>query len=127
MFDGTPEDLKQTKVTNLPFSAFGDFRIVLGKDFKPDMVAGHSLGEFSALVAAKALSSKMVEMVYKRALTMQKACEMEESTMAAVLGLSDEDVKRFAIYHYRSGSTGKLQLSGTIGDFRLCGRYRHGL
>ena len=95
MFDGTTEDLRQTKVTqpaiflHSVISAF-----VLGKNFDPDMVAGHSLGEFSALVTAKALTFEDgLRLVAKRAMAMQKACEMEESTMAAVLGLSDEVVE----------------------------------
>lgn len=95
MFNGTPEDLKQTKVTqpavflHSVISAF-----VLGDDFRPDMVAGHSLGEFSALVAARALTFEDgLKLVFARAMAMQKACEVEPSTMAAVLGLSDEDVE----------------------------------
>lgn len=95
MFDGTSEDLRQTKVTqpavflHSVISAFA-----LGDDFRPDMVAGHSLGEFSALVAAKALTFEDgLLLVSKRAMAMQKACEVEESTMAAVLGLDDEVVE----------------------------------
>jgi len=95
MFDGTVEDLRQTKVTqpavflHSVISAF-----VLGKDFDPEMVAGHSLGEFSALVAARALTFEDgLRLVSKRAMAMQAACELEESTMAAVLGLDDEVVE----------------------------------
>ncbi len=95
MFDGTAEDLRQTKVTqpavflHSVISAF-----VLGDDFDPDMIAGHSLGEFSALVAVKALTFEDgLVLVSKRAMAMQRACELEESTMAAVLGLSDEVVE----------------------------------
>ncbi len=95
MFNGTPEDLKQTKVTQpavFLHSVISSF--VLGDDFRPDMVAGHSLGEFSALVAARALTFEDgLKLVFARAIAMQKACEMEPSTMAAVLGLSDEDVE----------------------------------
>ena len=95
MFEGTDEDLRQTKVTQ---PAIFLHSVILaktqGSDFKPDMTAGHSLGEFSALVAAGALSFEDgLKLVYKRALAMQKACEMNPSTMAAVLGLPDEKVE----------------------------------
>ncbi|MDD2284631.1 MAG: ACP S-malonyltransferase [Paludibacter sp.] len=95
MFEGTPEDLKQTKVTQPAiFLHSVILALVMGEKFQPDMVAGHSLGEFSALVAAKALSFEDgLVLVSKRAMAMQKACELEESTMAAVLGLSDEIVE----------------------------------
>ncbi len=95
MFEGTPEDLKQTKVTQPAIFLHSVISaMVLGDSFKPEMVAGHSLGEFSALVAAGALSFEDgLVLVSKRAMAMQKACEIEESTMAAVLGLSDEDVE----------------------------------
>ncbi len=94
MFAGTDEDLRQTKVTQ---PAIFLHSVILAKtmdDFKPDMVAGHSLGEFSALVATGALSFEDgLKLVYKRALAMQKACEMNPSTMAAVLALPDEKVE----------------------------------
>lgn len=95
MFNGTPEDLKQTKVTQPAIFLHSVILAkTLGEEFKPDMVAGHSLGEFSALVAANALSFENgLMLVYKRALAMQKACELNPSTMAAVLGLSDEKVE----------------------------------
>ena len=95
MFDGTDEHLRQTKVTQPAiFIHSVILATTLGDDFTPDMVAGHSLGEFSALVAAKALSFEDgLKLVYKRALAMQKACEMNPSTMAAVLGMSDEKVE----------------------------------
>ena len=94
MFEGTDEDLRQTKVTQPAiFIHSVILAATLGDDFKPEMVAGHSLGEFSALVAAKALSFEDgLKLVYKRALAMQKACEIEPSTMAAVLGMPDEHV-----------------------------------
>ena len=123
MFDGTPEDLKQTKVTQpAVFLHSVISALVLGKDFKPDMVAGHSLGEFSALVAAKALSFEDgLKLVYKRALAMQKACEMEESTMAAVLGLSDEDVEEVCdsittevVVPANYNCPGQLVISGSV-------------
>jgi [acyl-carrier-protein] S-malonyltransferase len=95
MFEGTTEDLRQTKVTQPAiFLQSVISAIVAGDDFKPDMVAGHSLGEFSALVAAKALTFEDgLILVSKRALAMQKACEKEESTMAAIIGLDDDTVE----------------------------------
>lgn len=95
MFEGTEEDLKQTKVTQ-PAIFLHSVLLAksLGDDFKPSMVAGHSLGEFSALVAAGALSfEEGLRLVSKRAHAMQKACEAQPSTMAAVLALSDEKVE----------------------------------
>lgn len=95
MFSGTDEDLRQTKVTQPAIFLHSVILAkTLGEEFKPDMVAGHSLGEFSALVAANSLSFEDgLRLVYKRALAMQKACELNPSTMAAVLGLPDEKVE----------------------------------
>ena len=95
MFAGTDEDLRQTKVTQPAIFLHSVILAkTMGADFNPDMVAGHSLGEFSALVAANALSFEDgLKLVYKRALAMQKACELNPSTMAAVLGLPDEKVE----------------------------------
>ncbi|MBE7641028.1 ACP S-malonyltransferase [Salegentibacter sp. BLCTC] len=95
MFEGSAEDLKQTKVTQpAVFLHSVILSKVLGEDFKPDMVAGHSLGELSALVANNTLSFEDgLKLVYKRAMAMQQACELEPSTMAAVLGLEDEIVE----------------------------------
>lgn len=95
MFEGTAEDLKQTRVTQpAVFLHSVILSKVLGEDFKPDMVAGHSLGELSALVANNTLSFEDgLKLVYKRAMAMQQACELEPSTMAAVLGLEDEAVE----------------------------------
>src|SRR5574344_999733 len=94
MFEGTADDLKQTKVTQ---PAIFLHSVVLAKclpDFQPDMVAGHSLGEFSALVAAGALSfEEGLQLVAKRAFAMQKACEIKPSTMAAVLGMDDAKIE----------------------------------
>jgi [acyl-carrier-protein] S-malonyltransferase len=95
MFSGTDEELKQTKVTQ---PAIFLHSVILaatkGESFKPDMVAGHSLGEFSALVANKTLSFEdALKLVYARALAMQKACEQNPSTMAAVLNLDDKIVE----------------------------------
>src|SRR5690554_7890675 len=94
MFDGTDDDLKQTKVTQPAIFLHSVILAkTLGEEFKPDMTAGHSLGEFSALVAAGALSFEDgLKLVYARALAMQKACEIEPSTMAAIIALSDEVV-----------------------------------
>jgi len=95
MFEGSAEDLKETKVTQpAVFLHSVILSKVLGEDFKPDMVAGHSLGEFSALVANGVLSFEDgLKLVSQRAQAMQKACELEPSTMAAVLGLEDEMVE----------------------------------
>lgn len=95
MFEGTDEDLRQTKVTQPAIFLHSVILAkTLGEEFKPDMVAGHSLGEFSALVSANALSFEDgLTLVYKRALAMQKACELNPSTMAAVLGLPDAKVE----------------------------------
>jgi [acyl-carrier-protein] S-malonyltransferase len=96
MFEGTPEDLKQTKVTQPAiFLHSVILSKVLGDSFKPDMVAGHSLGEFSALVANGTLTFEDgLKLVSQRALAMQKACELKPSTMAAVLGLEDGIVEK---------------------------------
>jgi [acyl-carrier-protein] S-malonyltransferase len=95
MFEGTAEELKETKVTQpAVFLHSVILAKTLGNDFKPEMVAGHSLGEFSALVANGALSFEDgLQLVSKRALAMQKACEIKPSTMAAVLGLADSIVE----------------------------------
>ena len=95
MFKGTADDLKQTKVTQPAIFLHSVISAkLLGDSFKPEMLAGHSLGEFSALVAAKALSFEDgLKLVFQRALAMQEACELKPSTMAAVLGLDDEIVE----------------------------------
>ena len=95
MFFGTDDDLKQTKVTQpAVFLHSVILAISLGESFKPDMVAGHSLGEISALVANKCLSFEDgLNLVHKRALAMQKACEERPSTMAAILGIEDNIVE----------------------------------
>ena len=95
MFYGSAEDLKQTKVTQPAiFLHSVILSKMMGDSFKPDMVAGHSLGEISALVANKTLEFEAaLKLVYKRALAMQHACELEPSTMAAVLGMEDELVE----------------------------------
>lgn len=95
MFEGTADELKETKVTQPAIFLHSVILAeVLGDTFKPDMVAGHSLGEFSALVANKCLKFEdALLLVSKRAMAMQKACEMQPSTMAAVLGLEDHIVE----------------------------------
>jgi len=94
MFDGKDEDLKQTNVTQPAVFLHAVLVALTADEFSPDMVAGHSLGEFSALVAAKALSFEDgLQLVAKRAGAMQKACEMNPSTMAAIIGLEDEKVE----------------------------------
>jgi [acyl-carrier-protein] S-malonyltransferase len=94
MFAGTADELKQTKVTQ-PAIFLHSVALALSADtFSPNMVAGHSLGEFSALVANKALAFEdALKLVYKRAMAMQKACEINPSTMAAILGLDDQKVE----------------------------------
>jgi len=95
MFEGSADELKQTKVTQPAiFLHSVILAATLGDNFKPDMVAGHSLGEFSALVANKVLSFEDgLKLVFQRAMAMQKACEITPSTMAAVLGLEDHVVE----------------------------------
>lgn len=94
MFEGTDAELKQTKVTQPAIFLHSVILAKISSDFRPDMVAGHSLGEFSALVANGTLSFEDgLSLVYKRALAMQKACEINPSTMAAILGLDDSKVE----------------------------------
>jgi [acyl-carrier-protein] S-malonyltransferase len=95
MFEGTEEDLKETKITQPAMFLHSMASVIAAGDrFTPDMVAGHSLGELSALTAAKTLSFESgLLLVNQRAIAMQEACEMEESTMAAILGLTDEKVE----------------------------------
>jgi [acyl-carrier-protein] S-malonyltransferase len=99
MFEGTAEELKESKVTQPAiFTMSVIMAKLLGNDFKPDLVAGHSLGEFSALTAAGALSFEdALVLVSKRAMAMQKACETTPSTMAAILGLSDQQVEDICV------------------------------
>jgi [acyl-carrier-protein] S-malonyltransferase len=122
MFSGTDEDLRQTKVTQPAiFLHSVILAATLGDAFKPDMVAGHSLGEFSALVAAKALSFEDgLRLVSARAQAMQKACEAEPSTMAAIIGLDDETVEKVLagideiVVPANYNSSGQLVISGSI-------------
>ena len=95
MFNGTDEDLRQTKVTQPAVFLHSVITAFCQDDFKPDMVAGHSLGEFSALVAAGALTFEDgLKLVYARAMAMQKACEAAPSTMAAIIALPDETIEQ---------------------------------
>lgn len=122
MFDGNDEDLRQTRVTQPAIFLHSVILArVLGETFRPDMVAGHSLGEFSALVANKTLSFEDgLRLVSKRAMAMQKACEMEASTMAAVLGMEDEEVEKILknikdiVVPANYNSPGQLVISGSI-------------
>ncbi|HAJ47392.1 MAG TPA: [acyl-carrier-protein] S-malonyltransferase [Alphaproteobacteria bacterium] len=123
MFDGTMEDLKQTKITQPAVFLHSIVKATLaGTAFQPDAVAGHSLGEFSALVAAQAMSFEDgLRLVYQRAMAMQKACEAVESTMAAILGLEDEivekicaEIKEAVVVPANYNCPGQLVISGSI-------------
>lgn len=121
MFEGSAEEQKQTKVTQ---PAVFLHSVILAKtldDFKPDMVAGHSLGEFSALVATGAMSFESgLDLVHKRAMAMQRACELQPSTMAAILGLDDETVEKICtevdgiVVPANYNCPGQLVISGEI-------------
>ncbi len=123
MFEGTEEELKQTKVTQPAiFLHSVVMATVMGDKFTPDMVAGHSLGEFSALTAAKSISFEDgLTLVYKRAMAMQKACEATPSTMAAVLGLDDNKVEEICasikddvVVPANYNCPGQLVISGSV-------------
>ncbi len=122
MFSGTKEQLKETKVTQPAIFLHSVILAkVLGDDFKPEMVAGHSLGEFSALVANGALEFEdALKLVSARALAMQEACEMQESTMAAVLGLEDAVVEEVCdeidgvVVAANYNCPGQLVISGSV-------------
>ena len=122
MFSGSEDDLKQTKVTQPAiFLHSVVMATLMGDKFRPDMAAGHSLGEFSALVACKALSFEDgLALVSKRAMAMQKACEAEPSTMAAVLGLDDATVEEICrsvdgiVVAANYNCLGQLVISGAI-------------
>ena len=122
MFEGTKEDLTQTKVTQpAVFLHSVAFALTLKDAFEPKMVAGHSLGEFSALVASKAISFEDgLVLVSKRAMAMQKACEAEPSTMAAILGLDDAIVEEVCegidevVVPANYNSPGQIVISGSV-------------
>jgi [acyl-carrier-protein] S-malonyltransferase len=128
MFNGTEEELKQTKVTQPAIYLHSILIAKLGTNFKPEMVAGHSLGEFSALVASGGLSwQDGLSLVSKRALAMQKACEIAPSTMAAVLGLSDEQIEKVCaefngeVVAANFNCPGQVVISGSIKGVELAG------
>ena len=122
MFEGSDDELKQTKVTQPAIFLHSTILATcLGDQFKPDMVAGHSLGEFSALVANKTLHFEDgLRLVYQRAMAMQKACEKEPSTMAAILGLEDGIVEEICatiegvVVPANYNCPGQLVISGSI-------------
>jgi [acyl-carrier-protein] S-malonyltransferase len=122
MFAGTDEELKQTKVTQPAIFLHSTILAAcLGESFKPDMVAGHSLGELSSLVANKTLSFEDgLKLVSKRAMAMQKACEIEPSTMAAILGLDDDVVEEICgsihgiVVPANYNCPGQLVISGAV-------------
>jgi [acyl-carrier-protein] S-malonyltransferase len=122
MFGGTDEELKQTKVTQPAIFLHSVALAATLGEFNPDMVAGHSLGEFSALVANKTLSFEdALVLVSKRALAMQKACEMQASTMAAVLGMDDAKVEEICasvtddvVVAANYNCPGQLVISGSV-------------
>lgn len=122
MFDGTDEDLKQTKVTQPAIFLHSVILASVLEDFQPNMVAGHSLGEFSALVANKVLSFEDgLRLVAKRANAMQKACELQPGTMAAVLGMEDSVVETICasihdtvVVPANYNSPGQIVISGSI-------------
>ncbi len=124
MFEGTDEDLKQTKVTQPAVFLHSVITALCMDDYKPDMVAGHSLGEFSALTAAGALSFEDgLRLVYARAMAMQKACEAAPSTMAAIIGMPDETIEKVCAEVSKEGcvvvpanynSPGQVVISGNV-------------
>lgn len=124
MFNGTDEELKQTKVTQPAVFLHSVITALCMDDFQPDMVAGHSLGEFSALVAAGALTFEDgLRLVYARAMAMQKACEAAPSTMAAIIALPDETIEKVCAEISKEGnvvvpanynSPGQVVISGNV-------------
>ncbi len=127
MFEGTAEDLKQTRITQPAIFIHAVVKAALAENLVPDMVAGHSLGEFSSLVVNKALSFEdALKLVYKRAMAMQKACELQPSTMAAVLGLADDiveevcaEIKGEIVVAANYNCPGQLVISGSIAGVEL--------
>jgi [acyl-carrier-protein] S-malonyltransferase len=122
MFAGTADELKQTKVTQPAIFLHSVAMALSSETFSPDMVAGHSLGEFSALVANQCLSFEdALKLVFKRALAMQRACEINPSTMAAILGLDDRKVEEICasvegeiVVAANYNCPGQLVISGTL-------------
>ena len=121
MFEGEDEDLKQTRVTQPAIFLHSVILASTLDNFRPAMVAGHSLGEFSALVANKALSFEDgIRLVFKRAMAMQKACEIQSSTMAAIIGMEDSQVEKVCkeideiVVAANYNSPGQIVISGSI-------------
>lgn len=121
MFAGEEEDLKQTRVTQPAIFLHSVILAATLEEFFPDMVAGHSLGEFSALVANRALSFEDgLNLVFKRAMAMQKACELESSTMAAIIGMEDSQVEKVCqeideiVVAANYNSPGQIVISGSV-------------
>ncbi len=121
MFEGSVDDLKQTRVTQPAIFLHSVLLARTLKDFKPEMVAGHSLGEFSALVVSNALNFEDgLTLVSKRAMAMQKACELQPSTMAAIVGLDDKTVEEVCasiddiVVPANYNCPGQLVISGTV-------------
>jgi [acyl-carrier-protein] S-malonyltransferase len=121
MFEGEDEDLKQTKVTQPSIFLHSVILAATLEDFHPDMVAGHSLGEFSALVANRALTFEDgLNLVFKRAMAMQKACEVQSSTMAAIIGMEDSQVEEVCgaidevVVAANYNSPGQIVISGSV-------------
>lgn len=124
MFEGSADDLRQTKVTQPAVFLHSVAEALTIKDFKPDMVAGHSLGEFSALVASGAIAFEDgLKLVYARAMAMQRACEMRPSTMAAVINLPDEKVEEVCrgfkdVVPANYNCPGQLVISGPVDEIQ---------
>jgi len=121
MFEGEDEDLKQTRVTQPAIFLHSVILASTLDNFRPDMVAGHSLGEFSALVANKALTFEDgLSLVFKRAMAMQKACEIQSSTMAAIIGMEDSQVEQVCkeideiVVAANYNSPGQIVISGSL-------------
>ncbi|MGK0390999.1 MAG: [acyl-carrier-protein] S-malonyltransferase [Maribacter sp.] len=122
MFEGTAEELKETRITQPAVFLYSVIKVLmLGEEFQPDMVAGHSLGEISALVANKTLTFEAgLKLVQQRAEAMQKACELEESSMAAIVGLDDEAIEKICegiddiVVAANYNCPGQLVISGSV-------------
>ena len=121
MFEGTDEDLRQTKVTQPAIFLHSVILAAMLEDFKPDMVAGHSLGEFSALVANKTLTFEDgLKLVSQRAMAMQKACDANPGTMAAIINLDDEKIRQICesinevVVPANFNSPGQVVISGSV-------------
>ena len=127
MFGGTDEGLRATRITQPAVFLHSVIKAMCIENFKPEMVAGHSLGEFSALVANRSLNfSDGLQLVYKRAMAMQKACELNPSTMAAVLGLEDSIVEEICasitneiVVAANYNCPGQLVISGSIAGLNI--------